>query len=124
MVLGCPPDARSGGKSNQSARETGGEGVGLRDLYGTHAAVVDRGEPPAFGTSYGDNGVPGKSALRELRSPSNKDRASAMQYGDIVGDVPNGLDLADERRTKQHAAEQLVMRLDHLITPMGTRSVE
>src|SRR5215218_8044929 len=109
---------------DQSASESCRKGIGLRYLHRPYPAVVDGGEPPAFGAPHGDYGVAGYPSFGQLRPPGHQDRATAVEHGHIVGDVANGLDLTDEGRTEQHAAKQLVVRLDDVLSPVCPSPVE
>lgn len=95
-VLGCPTDAGLGCKCNQSVRESCREGIRLWYLQGPYATVMDSGEPPPLGTPCGNHGIAGQASLGQLRPPSSKDRATAMQHGHVVSDVANRLDLTNE----------------------------
>jgi hypothetical protein len=56
--------------------------------------------------------------------PGDKDRARAVQYGDVTRDVANRLDPHLPELNQTYAAEQLVMRLDHMIATLRASSVE
>jgi hypothetical protein len=85
---------------------------------------MDRGKPPVLWASHGDQRVARQPALGQFGPPRNEDRSVAMEHGNIVSDVTNGLDVTDESSAEQYSAEQLVVRLNYALASLNARPIE